>query len=91
MKGITFPKVEKLPLSRLCVLTVIGCVVLANIWYVGIVVLHNIAHPLLRAMSRDEVRYPNPTEFVPERFFDPDGELNNDSVGFAFGFGRRIW
>ncbi|KAI9567359.1 cytochrome P450 [Boletus coccyginus] len=46
--------------------------------------------PLHTAMSRDEIRYPNPTEFVPERFFDQDGELNNDSVALAFGFGRRV-
>ncbi|KAG8213254.1 cytochrome P450 [Butyriboletus roseoflavus] len=51
-----------------------GCVVLANIW----------------AMSRDEVKYPNPTEFIPERFINQDGELNDDSVALAFGFGRRI-
>lgn len=42
-------------------------------------------------MSRDEVRYPNPTEFIPERFFDEDGQLNDDSVALAFGFGRRVW
>ncbi|KAF8556227.1 cytochrome P450 [Imleria badia] len=51
-----------------------GCVVLANLW----------------AMSRDEVRYPNPTEFIPERFFDQDGQLNDDAVALAFGFGRRV-
>ncbi|KAF8121767.1 cytochrome P450 [Boletus edulis] len=51
-----------------------GCVVLANVW----------------AMSRDEVKYPNPTEFIPERFIDQDGQLNNDSVALAFGFGRRV-
>ena len=42
-------------------------------------------------MSRDEVKYHNPTEFIPERFFDQGGELNNDSVALAFGFGRRVW
>jgi len=51
-----------------------GCVVLANLW----------------AMSRDEDKYPNPTEFIPERFFDEDGELNDDSMSLAFGFGRRV-
>lgn len=42
-------------------------------------------------MSRDEVKYPNPTKFMPERFLDQDGQLNNDTVAFTFGFGRRVW
>ncbi|KAH7884392.1 cytochrome P450 [Phlebopus sp. FC_14] len=51
-----------------------GCVVLANLW----------------AMSRDEIRYPDPTEFKPERFFKSEGVLNDDTVSLAFGFGRRV-
>ena len=50
-----------------------------------------IAYILPRAMSRDEVRYPNSAEFIPERFLDRDGRLNSDSVALAFGFGRRVW
>ncbi|KAH7923206.1 cytochrome P450 [Leucogyrophana mollusca] len=42
------------------------------------------------AMSRNEEKYPGPEEFRPERFLSPDGELNDDTVSFAFGFGRRI-
>ncbi|KIJ66911.1 hypothetical protein HYDPIDRAFT_85366 [Hydnomerulius pinastri MD-312] len=51
-----------------------GSVVLANLW----------------AMSRDETKYPDAKEFRPERFFEKDGELNDDSVALAFGFGRRV-
>ncbi|EIW83720.1 cytochrome P450 [Coniophora puteana RWD-64-598 SS2] len=42
------------------------------------------------AMSRNSAKYPNPDSFVPERFILPDGTLNDDTVDFAFGFGRRI-
>ena len=42
-------------------------------------------------MSRDEGRFPNAEAFVPERFLDEDGMLNNnDPTNFVFGFGRRI-
>ncbi|OJA21655.1 hypothetical protein AZE42_09326 [Rhizopogon vesiculosus] len=41
-------------------------------------------------MSRDEAKYPNPNDFTPDRFFMPDGQLNDDTVDFSFGFGRRI-
>ncbi|KIJ13396.1 hypothetical protein PAXINDRAFT_170472 [Paxillus involutus ATCC 200175] len=51
-----------------------GCVVLANLW----------------AMSRDEAKYSKASEFIPERFFKEDGELNDDSIALAFGFGRRV-
>ncbi|KAH7887307.1 cytochrome P450 [Phlebopus sp. FC_14] len=43
------------------------------------------------AMSRDESRYPNASQFNPGRFFNADGTLNDDEPqSFAFGFGRRI-
>ncbi|KAG2147549.1 cytochrome P450 [Suillus clintonianus] len=42
------------------------------------------------AITHNEAKYPNPDEFKPERFFDADGQLNNDTVSFAFGAGRRI-
>ncbi|EGN92211.1 hypothetical protein SERLA73DRAFT_127702 [Serpula lacrymans var. lacrymans S7.3] len=51
-----------------------GAIVMANIW----------------AMSHNEDKYSESAEFKPERFFTPDGKLNNDNVGFIFGFGRRI-
>lgn len=41
-------------------------------------------------MTHNAVKYPNPDEFRPERFFDADGILNNDTVSFVFGAGRRI-
>ncbi|KAH7928072.1 cytochrome P450 [Leucogyrophana mollusca] len=51
-----------------------GSTIIANVW----------------AMSFDERRYPNASEFVPERFLAPDGELTSDDpAGFVFGFGRR--
>lgn len=45
---------------------------------------------LYRAMSQDEQKYPNPSQFSPERFLDADGNLNDDTVNIAFGFGRRF-
>jgi len=42
------------------------------------------------AMTRNEVKYPSPEEFRPERFLDKDGQINDDTVSFAFGAGRRI-
>jgi len=53
-----------------------GSIVLANAWSI----LHN------------EVTYPDPFSFKPERFMK-DGKLNpnvKDPVTAAFGFGRRI-
>lgn len=40
-------------------------------------------------MAHDDRVYTNPGAFKPERFFDQDGELNNDEMTAAFGFGRR--
>ncbi|KIJ66970.1 hypothetical protein HYDPIDRAFT_85336 [Hydnomerulius pinastri MD-312] len=44
------------------------------------------------AMSRDETRYQNASQFVPERFLTSEGTLNDDDPAkrYAFGFGRRI-
>lgn len=42
-----------------------------------------------RAMTRDPNRYEDAELFNPSRFFDKDGKLNDDDVGYAFGFGRR--
>ena len=41
-------------------------------------------------MSRDETRYPNAEQFLPERFLDAEGMLTDDTPDFAFGFGRRV-
>ncbi|EIW85707.1 cytochrome P450 [Coniophora puteana RWD-64-598 SS2] len=42
------------------------------------------------SMLRNSVRYPNPEKFYPERFLNEDGSLNNEDMGYVFGFGRRI-
>ncbi|KAK2460240.1 hypothetical protein APHAL10511_007629 [Amanita phalloides] len=42
------------------------------------------------AVSRDESIYVNPEAFDPNRFFNPDGTLNDDKIEYAFGYGRRI-
>jgi len=42
-------------------------------------------------MTRNEDKYPKPDTFMPERFIDEHGNLNDDDMMFAsFGFGRRI-
>ncbi|EGO23329.1 hypothetical protein SERLADRAFT_472311 [Serpula lacrymans var. lacrymans S7.9] len=51
-----------------------GAVVIANAW----------------TMSRNEVKYSNPSDFIPERFLSADNKLNDDTVPYAFGFGRRV-
>lgn len=43
-----------------------------------------------RAMTRDESKYPNSDQFIPDRFIDEHGGLNGDSAVLAFGFGRRL-
>ena len=47
-------------------------------------------HPS-RSLLHDPERYPNPEEFVPERFIK-DGRLDTsagDPAALAFGYGRR--
>ncbi|KAF5315354.1 hypothetical protein D9619_007133 [Psilocybe cf. subviscida] len=51
-----------------------GSVIIANLW----------------ALSRDEKRYTDPEAFNPERYFDKDGNLNDDDSNYLFGFGRRV-
>ncbi|KIJ66834.1 hypothetical protein HYDPIDRAFT_85958 [Hydnomerulius pinastri MD-312] len=50
-----------------------GATVMPNVW----------------AMTHNEEKYPQPFDFTPERFLDANGDLNDDTVGFVFGFGRR--
>ena len=46
---------------------------------------------LFRAITRDEMRYPHPSHFMPERFLDVNGKLTNDDPAqYVFGLGRRI-
>ncbi|KAF8835269.1 cytochrome P450 [Paxillus ammoniavirescens] len=51
-----------------------GATIMANVW----------------AMSHNEDKYPDPTAFLPERFLQSDGTLNDDDLPWIFGFGRRI-
>ncbi|KAH7884301.1 cytochrome P450 [Phlebopus sp. FC_14] len=46
--------------------------------------------PNLWAMAHDETKYSDPCSFNPSRFFDDNGELNQDTVSYGFGFGRRV-
>jgi cytochrome P450 len=41
-------------------------------------------------MCHNEAKYPNPSEFNPERFLNADGTLTEDTVSVVWGFGRRI-
>ncbi|KAG2132012.1 cytochrome P450 [Suillus bovinus] len=47
-------------------------------------------HSQHRAMCHNEDKYPNPSEFNPDRFLNADGTLTDDTVSFVWGFGRRI-
>ncbi|KAF5325488.1 hypothetical protein D9619_009914 [Psilocybe cf. subviscida] len=51
-----------------------GSLIIANIW----------------ALSRDPSIYKDPETFNPDRFFDKDGNLNDDDCSYTFGFGRRL-
>ncbi|KAM6490495.1 Cytochrome P450, partial [Amanita muscaria] len=50
-----------------------GSLVMPNVW----------------AVTRNEEKYPEPESFHPERFLKSDRTLNEDTVLYAFGFGRR--
>ncbi|KAF8552838.1 cytochrome P450 [Imleria badia] len=41
-------------------------------------------------LAHDEVTYPEPFNFNPERFIEEDGTLSESESSFGFGFGRRI-
>lgn len=41
-------------------------------------------------MTRNEAKYAHPDRFQPERFLRVNGELNDDTMGYAYGAGRRI-
>lgn len=40
-------------------------------------------------MLNYEEKYPEPRQFMPERFINPDGTINDDHPKTIFGFGRR--
>jgi cytochrome P450 len=40
-------------------------------------------------MGHDEIVYPNPDAFRPERHFNETGNLNEDDLAIAYGFGKR--
>ncbi|KIJ19369.1 hypothetical protein PAXINDRAFT_7852 [Paxillus involutus ATCC 200175] len=42
------------------------------------------------AISQNEAKYSDPTAFLPERFLQSDGTLNDDNLPWIFGFGRRV-
>jgi cytochrome P450 len=45
----------------------------------------------LRAILHDPELYPDPEEFKPERFLNPDGTVRDDpALSLAFGAGKRI-
>jgi len=44
-----------------------------------------------RAILHDPETYPDPDEFIPERFLDKDGSFRDDpTLGLVFGVGKRI-
>jgi len=51
-----------------------GTTVMVNVW----------------GICRDDTRFHRASKFTPERFLRNDGTLNDDTMDFVFGFGRRI-
>ena len=70
-----------------------GTIVFGNVWCVRYwlpkYAIIEMIVLLLRAMTRDEDVYPEPSLFKPERFLDQNGCINDDKHILAYGFGRR--
>ena len=74
VNGYLLPKsLSDLIIMERLIVATLGTMVSANIW----------------AMTHDERIYPDPFVFRPERYFNADGTLNDDSRILAYGFGRR--
>jgi cytochrome P450 len=68
----------------------LGSMVISNIWYVGIR-MKRLSLMTYRAMTRDTSVYGADSDaFNPERYFNPDGNLNDNDVVLAFGSVRPI-
>ena len=94
-KGFIFQKVSKSSQIGLYVFIIlsIGATIVNNTWYLFTYILKQdmLYWPwsAYRAISHDPKRYTDPDTFNPKRFFDEDGNLNNDDVEYTFGFGKR--
>jgi cytochrome P450 len=63
----------------------LGSTVISNIWYFGIE-MTKFSLMTYRAMTRDTSVYgADSDEFNPERYLNPDGNLNDDDTVLAFG------
>jgi hypothetical protein len=67
-------------------------VVIPNIWCdLCLSYSFYLALTFCRGVLHDPVAYPEPEEFKPERFINPDGTLREDPVLTSlYGFGKRI-
>ena len=75
-----------------------GATIFVNIWCVHLFLCFwlcyeyaDLLHPT-RDILRDPELYPQPDEFIPERFLDRTGSVDvrgRDPADVAFGFGRR--
>ncbi|OAX31349.1 cytochrome P450, partial [Rhizopogon vinicolor AM-OR11-026] len=74
--GHYIPKGMRLPhhLLEIILIYSTGAIITPNVW----------------AMCHNEEKYPNPSEFNPDRFLNPNGTLTDDTVSVVWGFGRRI-
>jgi cytochrome P450 len=64
---------------------------LNQIFELALDMLRNFWFSIQRSMLHDEVFYPNPNTFDPDRYMNTaaDGTVNKDPRPIAFGFGRR--
>ena len=68
-----------------------GSVFIVNLWYVqNQMFLEQKITIECRGLLHDPERYPNPTEFVPERYLkNAENTPQEDPHNIVFGYGRR--
>ena len=67
-----------------------GSLILVDAWYVGSSNHTNINLRYLRAILHNPEIYPDPEEFKPERFLNPDGIVRDDPTLSLLSFSGKL-
>ena len=96
-KGFSFRKVGFLLIVYLAILTLLLLIWSKRIYNTNkpmvcrLSIHTNVNLRRLRAILHDPEVYPDPEEFKPERFLNPDGTIRDDpTLSLVFGAGKRI-